>query len=112
MIDKSTSPRPSTLGGDGGKPGRRPNGQFATGNRLGQGNPMAGRAAKLRSALLASVTERDVRKIMAGLLAAATGGDVAAAKLVISYTVGQPEAVDISERLAELENRLNIGGTR
>ncbi len=111
MIDKSTSPRPSTHGGDGGKRGRDANGRFATGNKLGQGNPLAGRAAKLRSELLRSVSEGDVKAVVKGLLAAARGGDVPAAKLVLAYTVGQPEAMDVAQRLDELESRLNLRGT-
>ncbi len=112
MTDSGKTDAPSTHGTDGGKRGRDSNGRFAKGNRLGQGNPLAGRAAKLRSELLRSVSEGDVKAVVKGLLAAARGGDVPAAKLVLSYTVGQPEAMDVAERLAELENRLNIGGTR
>ena len=111
-MDKGTNARPSTHGPDGATPGRRSNGQFAKGNRLGVGNPLAGRAAKLRSTLLASVTEKDVRTIMKSLIREALAGDVASAKLVLAYSVGQPAAADIAQRLDELENRLNLGGIR
>jgi hypothetical protein len=110
-MDKGTNARPSTHGPDGATPGRRSNGQFAKGNRLGQGNPMAGRAAKLRSALLRSVSEADVKAITKSLVQAARDGDVAAVKLLLAYTVGQPEAADVSQRLDELENRLNLRGS-
>ena len=111
-MDKGTNARPSTHGPDGATPGRDANGRFAKGNRLGRGNPLAGRAAKLRAALLRACTEKDVRTIMKSLIREALAGDVASAKLVLAYTVGQPEAADIAQRLDELENRLNLGGIR
>ena len=110
MTDSGKTDAPSTHGTDGGKRGRDSNGRFAKGNRLGQGNPLAGRAAKLRAALLRSVTEKDVRTIMKSLIREALAGDVASAKLVLAYSVGQPEAADVSQRLDELENRLNLRG--
>ena len=110
-MNKGTGAPPSTHGPGGAKPGRAPNGRFATGNKLGVGNPLAGRAAKLRSALLQSVSEADVRSITKALVQAARGGDVAAVKLLLSYTLGAPEAMDVSERLDALESRLKIGGS-
>lgn len=108
MTDSGKSNPPSTHGSDGAKSGRTANGRFAAGNKLGCGNPLAGRAAKLRSKLLQSVTEKDVRAIMKSLIREALAGDVASAKLVLSYTAGPPEAADVAQRLDELESRLNL----
>jgi hypothetical protein len=75
-------------------------GQFQAGCRPGPGNPFAKRVAALRKALLEGVGEADLARVGHKLLAQALEGDVAAAKLLLSYTVGKPtEAVD-PDRLA------------
>ena len=73
--------------------GREPGGRFAKGNRLGGGNPLAGAVAKLRGALLRRVKVRDVRGLIDAMIAKGLAGDVAAAKLVLAYTLGAPEQV-------------------
>jgi hypothetical protein len=51
--------------------------------------------AALRRALLAAVTEDDLQAITRALIEKARGGDVAAAKLLLQYTLGKPaEATD------------------
>ena len=65
-------------------------GRFLPGNRASRGNPLAGRVAKLRSALIRAVSPEDMREMVQALVARARGGDVAAAKLVLSYAVGRP----------------------
>jgi hypothetical protein len=80
--------------------GRNKAGQFQKGCRPGPGNPFAKRVAALRNALLEGVGEDDLVRVGQKLLAQALEGDVAAAKLLLSYTVGRPtEAVD-PDRLA------------
>ena len=68
-------------------------GRFAKGNRLATGNPFARQTAKLRQAALAAVSDEDIRDIIDALKLKATGGDVPAAKLLLSYTLGKPERV-------------------
>jgi hypothetical protein len=65
-------------------------GRFAAGNRGGPGNPFARQTAALRRALVNAVTETDITDIAAALLDRARQGDVAACKLVFSYTLGKP----------------------
>ena len=70
--------------------GRRPDGTFAEGNKIGKGNPLAGQIAKLRAALIRAIDARDVAEIMRGVIERAKSGDLAAAKLVLSYCAGEP----------------------
>ncbi len=70
--------------------GRRPDGTFAEGNKIGKGNPLAGRIAKLRAALIRAIDARDVAEIMRGVIERAKSGDLAAARLVLLYCTGEP----------------------
>src|SRR5215475_13270359 len=65
------------------------NGRFARGNKAGRGNPHARQVAALRKALLETVTEQDMIEIAHALMIQAKMGDVAAAKLLIAYTLGK-----------------------
>lgn len=89
--------------GNNGRDGR---GRFTPGNRGGPGNPYARRTAELRSALYRAIGPDDVAAIIQSLLAAARKGDVAAAKLVLAYAIGEPVAHDLAERIELLEERL------
>jgi len=97
---------PSTHGSNG----QGPNGRFLPGNKLGRGNPLAGRAAKLRSAALAAVTVTDMRKIMKTMVSLAISGDTTAAKFVYGYSIGEPVAHDLMELFAELQNLMREKG--
>jgi hypothetical protein len=72
--------------------GRDHHGRFSKGNAGGPGNPFARQVAALRSALLASVTEQDLEDIAHELVRQAKEGNVAAARLLLSYTLGKPSA--------------------
>jgi hypothetical protein len=74
-------------------------GRFVAGNPGGTGNPFARQVAALRKAFLESVTPEDIAAVVAALLARAKEGDVAAAKLVLTYAVGKPEATVDPDRL-------------
>lgn len=87
MSTKSQPPPPSPNGRNGGRDAR---GRFTKGNPGGPGNPFARRVSELRSALLGAVEPTDLADVIQGLVVAAKEGDVAAAKLVLSYLVGQP----------------------
>jgi len=97
--------KPSTNGANGAN-GRDGRGRFAKGNAGGPGNPMAGKIAKLRAALIRSVGQKDLREVVAALLAKAKQGDVAAAKELFDRTLGRPTEVDLIERLEQLEATL------
>lgn len=80
------STEPSPNGGNG----RNADDTFSKGNPGGPGNPHAKRVAKLRSAVFATVTVKDIEEIIAVLRRLATEGDVSAAKEVLGRTVGKP----------------------
>jgi hypothetical protein len=95
--------RPHPDAGPAADPGRGSNGRFLKGNKGGPGNPHARQAAALRQAFLAAVTAEDIATIAQAMIEKARQGDVAAARLVIQYSLGRPaEAVD-PDRLDELE---------
>jgi hypothetical protein len=81
------------------KEGRENNGQFGQGNPGGPGNPFARQVAALRKALITAVTEKDMADIARKLIARATSGDVAAARLLLSYAIGKPSAAPNPDRM-------------
>lgn len=84
---------------------RNNNGQFASGNAGGPGNPFGRRVAKLRGLLMDSVSDDDLKEIVASMVQQAKAGDAAAVKLLLAYLVGKPgDAVD-PDRLAVDEAR-------
>ena len=93
--------------GDGD--GRGPRGRFGRGNQFGKANPHARKAQQLRGAVMRAVTTGELRTIIKALVTAAAGGDVAAAKVVLERSLGQPVAWDFEERLARVESILQGG---
>ena len=82
--------------------GRNGSGQFATGNKHGKGNPLFGKVATLRSAVLESVTPATVKGLIKALIERAKAGDTAAARLILPYLIGQPATA--KELETELES--------
>ncbi len=101
MIEQSTN----------GTNGRNSNGQFAKGNPGGPGNPYARHVARLRASLIEAVGDDGLKDIVQGMVTAAKGGDVAAAKLLLSYLLGkpvesvEPDYVEIHERQLQSKDR-------
>jgi hypothetical protein len=93
--------------------GRGPKGRFAKGNPGGPGNPFARQVAAFRQEFMAAVTGEDIAVIVRALIEKAKAGDVAAARLVLQYTLGKPAATVDPDRLDEMEweqwQRENIG---
>jgi len=85
-------------------------GRFRRGNSASRGNPLGGQVSKLRAALIEAVSEGDMREVAAGLIKAAKAGDVAAAKVLLTYTLGKPIEHDLLQRIEALEE--NIGVTK
>jgi hypothetical protein len=81
-------------------------GRFVSGNKGGPGNPFAAQAARLRSALFEAVTPEDLASVIQTLVAKAKGGNVPAAREVLDRLLGKPEAIDLLDRLAQLEELL------
>jgi hypothetical protein len=88
---------------EAGAPGRDKTGRFRTGNAGGPGNPLAGKIAKLRAALVEAVTDDDIREIARALIASAKSGDTRAIKELLDRTIGRPVEADFVERLEALE---------
>lgn len=78
-------------------------GRFTPGNAGGPGNPLGGKVARLRAALIEAVSEDDIRAIAHGLIEQAKDGDIAAAKELLNRTLGKPTEHDLIERLEALE---------
>jgi len=83
--------------------GRDPCGRFIRGNAGGPGNPFARRVAALRSALLEAITPERMRQLAERMHARALAGDIAAAALLLRYTLGNPGPAVDPDRL-ELES--------
>jgi hypothetical protein len=83
--------------------GRDTRGRYASGNASGPGNPFARRVAQLRSILLETVTDEELRIVAGQLMVKAKFGDLAAIKLLFQYVLGKPAAtvnpdtVDVEE---------------
>jgi hypothetical protein len=70
------------------------------GNPGGPGNSFGRKVAALRAALIDCITPQDIQRVMAALLLEAANGNVAAARLLLAYTVGKPadpDLVDVGE---------------
>jgi len=93
--------------------GRDKQGRFAAGNEGGPGNPFARKVAALRKAFVNAVSEKDLADIARMLALKASHGDVAAARLVLSYVIGKPTAprdpdrMDVEE-LQQVEDEHNM----
>lgn len=89
---------------------RGANGRFGKGNPGGFGAPMATLAARLRTALLQSVTPEDIVQVGQQLTKLAKRGDLAATKLLLTYCVGAPNQPLVADTTAadalEADNRL------
>jgi hypothetical protein len=95
-VKREEGARPQPAGGGNGRDAR---GRFIKGNAGGPGNPFARQTARLRQALVAMVSEDDILDIAAMLIVKAKGGDLSAAKLLLSYVVGKPTAAPDPDRL-------------
>jgi hypothetical protein len=92
---------------------RGASGRFAAGNRGGPGNPFARQTARLRQAMLDAVSPEDMQAVIGALKKKAADGDVAAAKLLLSYCIGKPTApenpdtLDLHELTTIMANHLD-----
>jgi hypothetical protein len=80
-------------------PQRDAKGKFIAGNKGGPGNPFGRKLASMRQAILRAVSEEDVERVMRTLVTLACEGNVAAAKLVLQYAVGKPQAAAEPDRV-------------
>ena len=94
------------------QPGKDARGRFVKGNPGGPGNPHAQRIGKLRSVLIETVTEDDMRAIVRNMIAMARNSNMRAAKEIFDRTLGKPQETDLIERLEQLEALLTELPTR
>jgi hypothetical protein len=73
--------------------GRDVHGRFTKGNPGGPGNPGTHKAAARRKALIASVSEQEVKEMVEVLKRRARQGDMAAIELILRYCVGRGATV-------------------
>jgi hypothetical protein len=81
--------RPAVTDGVNGN-GRDAAGRFVPGNKGGTGNPFNRRLAELRSELVEAVGSGGMGRLARALLRNVEKGDLASAKLLLSYTIGRP----------------------
>jgi hypothetical protein len=74
-------------------------GKFVKGNAGGPGNPFARQTAALRSAILRFMTPEKIEELVKVIYEQALQGDMRAAKLILSYAVGQPRPAVDPDRL-------------
>lgn len=79
--------------------GRNGNGKFAKGNAGGPGNPYARRVARLRGLMLDAVSDEDLKAIVSAMVEKAKGGDLNAAREVLSRIIGKPADAPDPDRL-------------
>lgn len=91
---------PSGIGTVGAENGRDSGGRFVKGWKGGPGRGPGTTAAGRRAAFVASITPESLEKIAKAMVAAALDGDVAAAKVVLSYVIGPPETGESTEASA------------
>lgn len=84
-------------------------GRFVAGNAaaVGHRRPHAARVAALRAALFDELTADRLREVIGAVIAAAVGGDVTAARLVLQYALGEPQPEDVLARIEELEELMS-----
>ena len=80
-------------------------GKFVPGNQaaVGRSRKHAEQVGNLRNALFSAVTPDRLERIINSLIVQAEGGNVAAARLILSYSLGEPLQADVLERIETLE---------
>lgn len=86
--------------------GRKPNGRFTKGNKLGRGNPHGRRVNELRAVLFDAVTPAEFRKAVAAVVKKAVAGDAACFRELCDRLFGKPAPHDLTARIEALEQRL------
>jgi hypothetical protein len=92
---------PSTLGGNGDRNPKT--GRFAVGNKCGRGDPLAGRAAKIRAVLLQTLTPAAAKRIAIALLAKAEAGELPYIRELLDRTIGKSVESEVLARIERLE---------
>ncbi len=99
----SSSPSPNGRNG-----ARDSHGRFAAGNPGGPGNPHAKQVGRIRSLILETVSDDDLRAIVAGLVGRAKSGDIAAVRELFNRLIGRPPTAADAEQIELEEQRLQL----
>jgi len=74
-------------------------GRFVRGNQAACGNAFARQVAERRKAILAAVSAEDIGRVAKKLCEMAVGGDVPAAKVLLTFVCGKPQPAPDVDRL-------------
>jgi hypothetical protein len=69
---------------------RDPKGRYLPGTAPGPGNPHAAHVHALKQAIYKAITPAALLPVLKKMLALATAGDIAAARLILEYAIGKP----------------------
>ena len=106
------APSPNGSNGDAGRSGdlphapaasHQPDGKFAPGNKGGPGNPFARQTARLRQVMLDATTPERMKNVADLLYDLTMQGNMAAAKLLLTFTIGKPKPAQEPDLLDEDE---------
>jgi len=89
-----------------GDSNRGKDGRFQSGNKFGKGNPLAGRAAKIRAVLLGKLSPEQAAVIADSLVEKAKKGNLPAVRELFDRTVGKPASSELIDRVERLEKML------
>ena len=106
-----TTPNPTSENPHKSDSHRDARGRFTKGNPGGSGNPFSRQTARLRQAALDAITPEDIRATLDALKKKALEGDVPAAKLLLSYTIGKPTHAENPDTLDQQEFRNMVANT-
>jgi hypothetical protein len=92
--------------------GRDERGRFKRGNKaaVGHAAPLAAKVSAIREAGIGEITPDRWARIMSAQADKAEKGDTAAAAFVGRWTQGEPQALDVLERLEKLESMVAVDG--
>lgn len=93
--------------GDGQRDGA---GRFKPGNKCGKGNVSLSRVAMYRKAFHDAVSDEELAEVARAVLKVAKTGDVPAARFIADYTIGKPQAAEVSdaEAVEDVPNTLVV----
>lgn len=95
----------SSTNGSGGRDSR---GRFTKGNPGGPGNPYGKRVAQIRSMILDTVSDKDLRSVVKSLVDKAKNGDVVAARELLNRMVGKAGVLPEAEPEREGKTGFNM----
>lgn len=106
MIEADAPSSPLQAAPVGPRPGQDVKGRFVSGNRLGKGNVIARRVARIRAELLRNEKPSDVLAVIDAMRKQAINGDATAAKVYLDRVMGPVTPMEIDARIEGLESQI------